>query len=237
MVSTCDRVHLAADQHLGDDSNDISPQSPQFSDHNNAICHQLPAPCPIGNLNYNGQEPSDIDDLTTPTLKSCDRFEDDNSITPCQTFTTPSFKKLQQGLKVTPRMIYEDYQKKFNEEDLMIKERDLKVSPRQPPPSHENTHSTSAKNNFDDDYGNTAYVSNVFTASAMTLHDTSFNETSQQDSADESFESFGDDQFFGPMFSSKSHTTRKRNSELIGVFPLPPATRNLSVSFTHTCSL
>ncbi|KAA1108183.1 hypothetical protein PGT21_003184 [Puccinia graminis f. sp. tritici] len=218
------RSTLVADQHSDDASNNISPQSPQTSDHSDTDCNQLTAPYPIGNLDYNDQESFDIEDLTTPTLKSCERFEDDNSITPCQTFTTPSFKKLQQGLKVTPRMIYEDYQKKFNEEDLMIKSRDLKVSPR-----HENPHLTIGKNNFDNDYGNAAHVivSDDSTASAAP-HGTSLDETSLQDAADESFESFGDDQFFGPLFSSKSRTTRKRNSELIGVFPLPPATRNLS---------
>ncbi|WAQ81716.1 hypothetical protein PtA15_2A27 [Puccinia triticina] len=226
-------VNCFREQHR--DCESISTQSLQLRDHNATDWNHPSAPNPISNLDHNHEESFDIEDLTTPTLKSCERFEDDNSITPCQTFSTPNFKKLHQGIRITPRMIYEDYQRKFNEEDVIIKSRDSHLSPSS---SHEHPYfqtgaNGSAGTTIPSGSKTTYAFSKISTMcsdgaapSTSVSLDASLCDTSLEDSADESFESFGDDQIFGSLFSIKTQLAYKPNSQVTDVFPLPPVTRS-----------
>lgn len=188
-----------------------STQSLQSCYHTNVDSTQLPPAYPI---NEDNKENLDIEDLTTPTLKSCERFEDDNSITPCQTFSVPNLTK---GIQLTPRMIYEEYQRKFNQEEIIIKSKKPKISP-----SHPSTRPAI----HNDNHGSLQKANNIM-SSATALGESCLSDTSLEDPSDESFESFGDDQFFGPPLSSKlPKSTRQRISPLLSTFPLPPTARS-----------
>ncbi|POW08568.1 hypothetical protein PSTT_07459 [Puccinia striiformis] len=216
-----DRYH--SDESSNSDSSSF--QSFQFVNHDNIASSQLIAPRSFENPIYDSQDSLDIEDLTTPTLKSCERFQDDNSITPCQTFSTPNLKNPNQRMCMTPRMIYEDYQRKFNQEDIIIRSRDSHSSPRQFT-NREDEHIADDNQTFYD----ATDGSDADMSSAVALHHMVLNSSDAplEDSSDESFESFGDDEMFGSLLRNKSSPNRKPGFPLNGVFPLPPAARTPS---------
>ncbi|KAH9461763.1 hypothetical protein Pst134EB_005684 [Puccinia striiformis f. sp. tritici] len=206
-------------------SDSSSFQSFQFVNHDNIASSQLIAPRSFENPICDSQDSLDIEDLTTPTLKSCERFQDDNSITPCQTFSTPNLKNPNQRMCMTPRMIYEDYQRKFNQEDIIIRSRDSHSSPRQFT-NREDEHIADDNQTFYD----ATDGSDADLSSAVALHHMVPNSSDAplEDSSDESFESFGDDEMFGSLLRNKSSPNRKPGFPLNGLFPLPPAARTPS---------
>ncbi|PLW41372.1 hypothetical protein PCASD_08895 [Puccinia coronata f. sp. avenae] len=192
-------------------------QSLQFNDPSHPSRYQLPVSCSSTDINHKKHEDADYEDLTTPTLQSCEKFQDDNSITPCQTYSTPSFTKTQRDLRMTPRMIYEDYQRKFKQEDIIIQSSDPKLlseqfssTPWQRPLQSNVNHTI-----------NTNPGDHVL-SSAIALHEPSVGDSGLDDPADESFECYGDGQVFGTRSPSKS----QRISPVIDIFPLPPAPRS-----------
>lgn len=242
-LGTSDRENYSFVDHLN-----LSPHFFAFSTHKidtSSFATSKPTDC----LYTGDEQESDIEDLTTPTLKSSETFDDDTSITPSQTHRTPACNKAESKVPLTPRIIFEDFQRQFNHEDLMIRSKDLKalnipgddvVQRSDPstcaslgpiPPMRQAAYDTNAESNeIGHDSGEErqklALCNSGHELGMTGLANAALSDASPVDPADESFESFGDDQILSSNLSDGVNAPRQGKLRLVDIFPLPPVTRS-----------